>query len=199
MVLKRSFGVIILVVFILGFLAGFEVGFEYYRSNVSQSVNVSSSGAGVYRVLTDKDYYDTLRWWLDRANKSVHVIMYVIKYDPKQYNDPVNILLYTLADLKRRGVDVKIIVDDTTMQSYPETISFLKNMSISIKLDESASKTTHAKIVIIDGYIVFIGSHNWTESALTRNHEVSVVIYDQSVGESMIRYFEDIWSKGRSI
>jgi len=71
--------------------------------------------------------------------------------------------------------------------------------NISVKLDESSGRTTHTKLVIIDGKIVFLGSHNWTQSALQRNHEVSVLIYDEDVAKILLRYFFDIWSNGRAV
>jgi len=86
--------------------------------------------------------------------------MYVVKYDPHEPDDPVNILLETLANMSSWGLDVKIVVDDETYTSYPETIEFLKNSSVSLKLDEYKSHTTHAKIVIVDNETAVLGSHN---------------------------------------
>lgn len=44
-----------------------------------------------------------------------------------------------------------------------------------------AGTTTHAKIVAVDSTYVFIGSHNWTESVLTANNEVSVIIVSEEI------------------
>ncbi|MCI4457339.1 MAG: phospholipase [Desulfurococcaceae archaeon] len=205
----QSLIMMILVIFIVGVAVGYIISsknigreevvektvYQAFTSIIGSSISSSKN----LSILLDKDYYGNLSVILSRANKSVYVIMYVIKYDPKDPMDPVNTLLNILINLSKRNVDVKIIVDDETYNSYPETINYLLSHNISVKLDESSGRTTHTKLVIIDGKIVFLGSHNWTQSALQRNHEVSVLIYDEDIAKILLRYFFDIWSNGRAV
>jgi len=205
----QSLIMMILVIFIVGVAVGYiissknigreEVVEKTVYQTLTSIIGPSISSSKNLSILLDKDYYGNLSVILSRANKSVYVIMYVIKYDPKDPRDPVNTLLNILINLSKRNVDVKIIVDDETYNSYPETINYLLSHNISVKLDESSGRTTHTKLVIIDGKIVFLGSHNWTQSALQRNHEVSVLIYDEDVAKILLRYFFDIWSNGRAV
>ncbi|MDK6028116.1 phospholipase D-like domain-containing protein [Ignisphaera sp. 4213-co] len=150
-------------------------------------------------VLLDKEYLKTVSTLLQNANKSIYIIMYAMKYDPKESGDPVNTLLNTIVLKNKEGIDVKIIVDDVTYKDYPETISYLINNKINVKLDESSGKTTHAKIVIVDNKTAVIGSHNWTESALTLNHEVSIETNCSEVVEKLLKYFNMIWGGGRTL
>jgi len=205
----HSLTMMILVIFIVGVVIGYiissknigreEVVVKTVYQTITSIIGPSISSSKNLSILLDKDYYGNLSVILSRANKSVYVIMYVIKYDPKDPMDPVNTLLNILINLSKRNVDVKIIVDDETYNSYRETINYLLSHNISVKLDESSGRTTHTKLVIIDGKIVFLGSHNWTQSALQRNHEVSVLIYDEDVAKILLRYFFDIWSNGRAV
>jgi len=205
----QSLIMMILVIFIVGVIVGYiissknigreEVVEKTVYQTLTSIIGPSISSSKNLSILLDKDYYGNLSVILSRTNKSVYVIMYVIKYDPKDPRDPVNTLLNILINLSKRNVDVKIIVDDETYNSYPETINYLLSHNISVKLDESSGRTTHTKLVIIDGKIVFLGSHNWTQSALQRNHEVSVLIYDEDVAKILLRYFFDIWSNGRAV
>jgi len=57
----------------------------------------------------------------------------------------------------------------------------------------------HAKVVVIDGRCVVIGSHNWTESALRYNHEVSVLICSSDLAKEVKEYIESLWSNGRLV
>ncbi|MEM4546663.1 MAG: phospholipase D-like domain-containing protein, partial [Nitrososphaerota archaeon] len=68
---------------------------------------------------------------------------------------------------------------------------------VPVRLDESPTTTTHAKLIIIDNETVIIGSHNWTESALTRNHETSIMIQDKETATKLTNYFMRIWNNGR--
>jgi Phosphatidylserine/phosphatidylglycerophosphate/cardiolipin synthases and related enzymes len=167
-------------------------------TTVIKTVERAPSGAWV-EALLDEDYFSVLSHWIERANTSIHVVMYVAKYDPNESSDPVNQLLYKLAYAQSRGVDVKVVVDDETAKSYPQTIAFLKNSGIDVRLDESSARITHAKLVIIDGRVVAVGSHNWTESALHYNHEASVLIISEDIAKQFEEYFESIWSSGRAL
>ena len=150
-------------------------------------------------VIEDHAYLNIVKNLISHANKSIYVAIFVIKYDIKEYDDPVNQLLYALVDAHKRGLDVKVLVDDPTLRSYPDTISYLKNNSIEVKLDEKKGVTSHMKIVIIDDKYLVVGSHNWTESALSYNHEYSVLIISEYYAEKAKGYFLDLWINGRNI
>lgn len=162
------------------------------------SASVSSVGCRV-NVLVDKSYFQAVQSLLERANKSIYIVMYAMKYDPAEPGDPVNQLLNIVANKSRYGVDVKIIVDDVTYKDYPDTIAFLLGDNISVRLDESSGRTTHAKLVIVDNRTAVLGSHNWTESALRLNHEASIEIDCPDAVKTLLNYFDSLWAGGREI
>jgi len=77
------------------------------------------------------------------------------------------------------------------MDSNLEAYSYLSANGVNVKLDEE-SDTDHMKLVIIDDKIVYIGSHNWSESALYYNHETSVKIVSEEIAETFKEYFKGI-------
>ncbi len=154
---------------------------------------------GQVMIVEDSQYLSAVAPLIERANRSVYVIMFVMKYDPGDDDDPVNELLGALADAASRGVDVRVLVDEETRDSYPQTIGFLKEHGIGVRLDKSSGVTTHAKVVIVDGEFVVVGSHNWTESALRYNHEVSALIRSGKAAEELTNYFERLWEEGRTV
>ena len=184
----------------IGLLIGFAIGASavYLAFNVLRQAQTPTLGQ--LELLPDERYIVAVSRLIASANKSVHVIMYVAKYDPKQSaeEDPANKLLELLASAKRKGLDVRVVVDDVTRQSYPETIDFLKSRNVPVRLDPKAGVTTHAKVVIVDGEWVVIGSHNWSESALKENREYSVLIRSSEIAADVEDYFEELWSGGRS-
>lgn len=150
-------------------------------------------------IVEDSAYLSTVAPLIERANRSVYVIMFVMKYDPGDDDDPVNELLNALADAASRGVDVRVLVDEETRDSYPQTIEFLKEHGIGVRLDRSSGVTTHAKVVIVDGEFAVVGSHNWTESAMRYNHEVSALIRSGKAAEELTNYFGRLWGEGRDV
>lgn len=116
----------LLIVFILGIILGAFIGvYVYTRYFQTGGGGLMVNNTCSLNLLLDREYYNAVLGALGSANRSVYIIMYVVKYDPGERGDPVNTLLETLAGLKNKGVDVKIVVDDTTYKSYSDTIYLL--------------------------------------------------------------------------
>ena len=150
-------------------------------------------------LLTDREYYHRLMELLPKSNSSVKVLMFSIKYDPGDPEDWANDLLRELVELRRRGIRVMVLVDDYTFERYKETISFLLSHGVEVRLDPSGRITMHAKVVIIDDRLVIVGSHNWSESGLTYNNEVSLLTYDPRIVQEALAYFNSLWERGRPV
>lgn len=187
---------------VLGLVIGVAIGaagaYLALRTLAQLSVPEYSSQLHV-ELLPDKAYVESVSELIRGAEKSVYVVMFVMKYDPEESpeRDPANALIQLLVEARARGVDVRVLVDDTTKQSYPETIEYLKSKGVSVRLDPKAGVTTHAKIVVVDGKCTAIGSHNWTESALSSNNEFSVLLCSQDLAREVESYFVELWSQGR--
>lgn len=148
-------------------------------------------------LLADRIYFPKALSFLQKANRSIHVALYIVKYDPKESGDPVNALLASLVAAYRRGIDVRVLVDDETNDSYPQTIQYLRQNGVLVKLDKSSGVITHVKMIVIDGRCLFVGSHNWTESALSRNHEYSALLMGAPYAQEADTYFQTLWDEGR--
>ena len=112
---RVDLAIALLVVFALGFIFGYFVAVELPGGGKEVlTLRIITLHEGSVLFLPDNQYSKNLVRLLDMANESVYVALYVVKYDPKQPGDPVNQLLEKLVELKNRGVDVKIVVDDLT-------------------------------------------------------------------------------------
>lgn len=149
-------------------------------------------------LLPDRAYFPQALSLLAAANRSIHAAIYVVKYDPGDADDPVNALLEGLVAARRKGLDVRVLVDEETNASYRQTITYLQEHGVPVRLDRSSGITTHTKIVVIDGRYLIVGSHNWTESALSRNHEYSTLLEGSSYAEEADGYFQTLWDEGRN-
>ncbi len=151
---------------------------------------------GVY-VLEDMEYYKSLIQDLRRANSSIVVAMYLMIYDPDDPVDYANDLIRELVEARKRGVNITVILEYRTYRGYLdenlETYHYLKAHNITVILDND-TETDHMKIVIIDEKIVYLGSHNWTESGLCYNHEVSVKIISKELAKALEEYVEGIYT-----
>ena len=160
----------------------------------------AASGAkepdGSIRLLKDGEFYPALVDALDRAQKEILIAVFLFKTNGFKGNLPDGILSRLEAAV-RRGVRVTVLLErDRDPQSQlnrsnEETAKRLRKAGITPCFD-SPGRTTHTKIAVIDGRYVFVGSHNFTQSALKYNHEMSIAVDSPSLADEMTRYIRSI-------
>lgn len=144
-----------------------------------------------YKVLEDTAYYYTALDLIEKSNSSIYVVMYVMKYDANDTADPANDLIRALAKAEARNVSVNVILEDE-ISINKEAYSFLAENNVNVTFDPYYVRT-HMKAVVIDNAYAIVGSHNWTESALWYNHEVSILIKDETIAQQIIETFNSIY------
>ena len=148
----------------------------------------------VYALL-DQEYYHSVKSDLQNANETILVAMYSMIYDPDDTSDWANDLIRELVYAKDRGVNVTVIIEYRTYWGYMndnlEAYDYLLATGVTVQLDED-TETDHLKLVVIDDSIVYVGSHNWSESGLYYNRETSVKIVSEDIAEGFKAYFGTI-------
>ncbi len=178
--------VALIVVAVISFAAGYMLA----RGDGGAPAPQVATGAEGLVVLNDREYYPRLLETLSSANKSIHIAMFMFKMD----NDVIERIAEILIAKSRQGVDVRVVMEDSL--DYNElAYRRLRDAGVPVRFD-SRALTTHTKLVIVDGKIVFVGSHNFSYNAMKRNHEASVMISDPAVAAAEEAYFERIWSGG---
>jgi len=150
------------------------------------------------RPLIQKEYFPEVERAIQEAETSIYLIMYGIQ-PPGRTNDPVEKLLDELIEAKRRGVEVNVILETSGEEEWgeyvtdvnKETKKLLERKGIRVSLDDPR-EVTHCKVLVIDEYIVIVGSHNWTYSAMLRNNESSILVKSRDVARKYISYFYSI-------
>jgi len=147
-------------------------------------------------ILTDGDYYQSMINDLKNANETTLVAMYSMIYDPDDSFDWANDLIKELVYADERGVNVSVIIENKTfgdhtkyMKYNKEAYTYLLSQNITVLIDNE-NDTDHMKLVIIDDKIVYVGSHNWSESGLYYNHETSVRIVSEDIAKIFKEYLE---------
>uniref|UniRef100_A0A7C4BAZ1 PLD phosphodiesterase domain-containing protein n=1 Tax=Thermofilum pendens TaxID=2269 RepID=A0A7C4BAZ1_THEPE len=168
-------------------VAAFALGYTLGKSSAvpEQPQTPAYQGVQLY-ILNDRDYYPTLMRYLERSNKSIYIMMYVFKSDTEAIARIVDVLV----EKAKQGVDVRVILENSIEDNEP-TYQHLKSGGVQAVYDPKGV-TTHSKLVIIDGYVVFVGSHNFSYSAMMRNHEASVMIVSEEIASAETAYFMSV-------
>lgn len=150
--------------------------------------------------ISSRDYFPKVKEVIDKAEKSIYMSMFVISLRPAQPESVVYELCDALVAAKKRGVSVKVILDQNVDYYDDESIIEGKNTLAYQYLTENGIEVfydnkfqyTHSKALVIDEEIVIIGSANWSYSALEKNNESSVLIKSPELAKSILRNFTEI-------
>ena len=148
-------------------------------------------------VITDREYFTVVRTCFKEARSSIAVMMFEAAYYDRYPNSPTNVLIRELIAARKRGVDVRVILEkrkdrDRTQENNLKAGRMLSEGGVEVKYDP-VGVTTHTNLLIVDGEIGVVGSTNWTYSALEKNHEVSVLIRSPEVARNLHDYFQRVW------
>ncbi|MEM3906120.1 MAG: phospholipase D family protein [Nitrososphaerota archaeon] len=124
---------------------------------------------------------------LDEAKRYVYVAVYSFTSDP---------LADVLIELKNRGVDVKVVLEEQQANVRGSEYERLKNAGVDIRIDGNPD-LMHHKFAVIDDEVVITGSYNWSAAAEDKNDENLVVLRDEVVAQLYRKEFERVWKEAK--
>lgn len=151
----------------------------------------ASTGCVEATYLPGPAYLGFVRDLILRAERRVAVAMYVVKRG--------RLVDELLAALTRSRAREKLVVLESRdvggpMRSNAEVVEWLRRRGVNAVLARG-SNVQHLKLVVVDDWVV-VGSHNWTDRALSRNDEVSIAIRDPAIADAAYR---DVTNVARGI
>lgn len=120
------------------------------------------------------------------ASQTIDIIIFDWRLYKGQPEHPVMKLTLALAGAVARGVVVRVLGANALTRANLEVLG-LKTRPLF------HDKIVHAKVMCIDGRFVVLGSHNYTQSAFTRNLEVSLIVDSGQIGFVFTTYFNNLW------
>jgi len=123
-------------------------------------------------VLFGQTYYENLHKYLTQAENSITVAMYFIIIDPVDKTNPVNELVDDLVAAKKRGVGVKVVLEDSKLKENRLAYEKLRENNVAVYFD-TPEHLLHTKGVVIDDRYVFVGSANRSKAAIEDNYEAT--------------------------
>jgi phosphatidylserine/phosphatidylglycerophosphate/cardiolipin synthase-like enzyme len=145
--------------------------------------------------LGNEAYFDALMPHLTRAKQEIVVSMFLFASGDRE-NNRAHQVKEALIDAAKRGVRVHVFLDQSDAQEFSTEANHsvaedMRRHRITVKFD-SPARTTHTKLVIIDRRYVFLGSHNFTNSALRHNNEASVFIDSPKIAQQALAFLKRI-------
>lgn len=167
--------------------AGTEANYRFTPRIVTQP--------GEIKLLPDSVYYDTLLNFIRYAQDRIDIALFLFKTTSSPKNKP-SLIVKALGEAKKRGVAVSVLLersnyDESLNQENERTAKLLRKRGIKVRFD-GLQHTTHSKIVLIDNRFCFVGSHNFSHSALSFNNELSLLVDNTALAQELQRYLTAI-------
>lgn len=114
-------------------------------------------------------------------------------------------ILEALREAARRGVRVRVLVPEMDLDPNPRRnekyVSRLRQGGVDARVMPAPSTPQrpymHAKIILVDGSMGFIGSINLSHNSIARARELGVLFSDSEILRSVLATFEADWSEAR--
>lgn len=117
------------------------------------------------------------------------------------YFVPDRLLLHALLEARRRGVAVRVLVPGEHIDSDTVRLSSRADwgplLAAGVEIAEYQPTMLHVKMLIVDDYLVSVGSTNFDIRSFRLNDEASLNIYDPVFARRMGEVFERDWSHGK--
>ncbi|WP_411349940.1 phospholipase D-like domain-containing protein [Paenibacillus sp. WLX2291] len=111
--------------------------------------------------------------------------------DLAMYNLSRGKIIDALEEAKQRGVDVRIISEQTKVTTAD--LQPLLDAGIPIKTNTFDGKM-HEKLMLIDGKTALTGSFNYTKASSEQNDEMIINIHDPSLVGKWVTIFDQMWN-----
>lgn len=141
---------------------------------------------------TNREYMKIVGDEIRESRKTLHIIAPDIRYYSRLRNSSSNNLLQEIINAARRGVDVKILVDQSSGNNHA-AYEYLQRNNVTVKYDADTI-TTKAKIILVDGETTILGTSDFTENSLNKNNEADIVIKSNKTTEYYEQYFQTLWN-----
>lgn len=137
------------------------------------------------------------------ARKRVWILSYVINANLSKQNDPITLFMSLLRDRRAAGCDIRFILDSPKINrpNYHCNKFFMRHlMEWGFQFCTPPEKvTSHAKAVLVDNTVLFIGSHNLAKSSLTNPLDCTVELRNEFLIQSFAETYKMLWKNSSMI
>ncbi len=107
---------------------------------------------------------------------------------------PITSAIAALEDARRRGVSVRLILPGTADIAAAD-VAWLK--AGGVQLVYVSAPFIHAKVIVADGRLAFVGSENFSSTSLDENREVGLLLSDTTALAMITTTFKRDWAVGQ--
>jgi len=149
--------------------------------------------------------HQQVRALLDSAKQSI-IIQSEVLNDPNTGSLTAQALSIegALANAAQLGVkDIRVMLppQGTTDWTIPNSCPAINNLKATptVQIKTSVNPYVHAKLIIIDQRLAYVGSHNLDRASLSYNREVGIIIVREDAVQALCATFESDWQGAQPV
>lgn len=131
------------------------------------------------------------------AHRRVWIFCYVINANLNKQGDPVTLFLSILRKRREAGCDIRFIIDNPQISrpNYHCNKVFMRHlMEWNFSFCTPPPRiTSHAKAILVDSTVLFIGSHNLAQSSLMNPLDCTVELRNEFLIQSFAETYDMLW------
>ena len=109
-----------------------------------------------------------------------------------------------LANAAQLGVkDIRVMLppQGTTDWTIPNSCPAINNLKATptVQIKTSANPYVHAKLIVVDQRLAYVGSHNLDRASLSYNREVGIIIVREDAVQALCATFESDWQGAQPV
>jgi phosphatidylserine/phosphatidylglycerophosphate/cardiolipin synthase-like enzyme len=137
-------------------------------------------------LVLNSEYIKKIIPLIDGASRSIYCFMFEWRWDMGSSSSEISLLNSAFIRAVQRGVGVNVL------SNFGEILDRLNDAGAECRM-YSGTGNMHAKCLVIDGEIIVLGSHNFSQNSFSKNVEISTVFQDKTLAKRIIDYFIILW------
>lgn len=152
-------------------------------------------------LLIGQRYMQVLPGVMDSAEEELRVALFQMQVEGSRAKGWSGELALKLEAKAREGKRVRVLLSSAGGGRAIPAINrhaarWLGERGVEVR-NLGPRRVCHAKVVIVDGRVAVVGSHNWSWSSLSKNFEVSVLVDGGPLVARLVEHFDGLWSVGK--
>jgi len=183
---------------ISGFFALFTyLQFQHFPKTITVTTYtpVARIGRGSVELVRGAMLFTVLDDLLRHANRSILVAVTLVNpYTPvKMRHNPVEEILQDLCYARKRGVVVRVLLDQETARDSIKVINELSSCGVDVRIWMWPPKM-YSGIVVVDGRYVVVTPSVWSVTSLVANEGPTLVFESPRLAHMAERWFDTVWN-----
>ena len=149
--------------------------------------------------ISNRAYCESVLTEIAAAKDKILVAMYAVYTGDGEADNPARKLLDALIAARKRGVTVKVYLDDSPSSRKGNLAAYktLAAAGVNAEFIRPDIKM-HAKLIVIDDQTTIDGSSNWTRSACLKNYESDLIVRSRQFAQSKQEFFDALAANTQS-